>query len=176
MTKAEFTPVANAPESNIDAALARIRELEARLAAETRRADETERELCGEQTKHTREILLHGVTKARAEKAEVEAERAGRDFEVARDAFDREQARAEAYRAALKAIAEWDCLAYQAKTGMTLMTQVGLIQAGAQAALAEQPAAPDEWKFCERDDKCYLHAGHSGECAKTKERRKSYRE
>lgn len=31
MTKAEFTPVANALESNIDAALARIRELEAEL-------------------------------------------------------------------------------------------------------------------------------------------------
>ena len=38
-------------------------------------------------------------------------------------------------REALEKIAKWDRLAEQAKTGVTLMSQVGLIQAMAQAAL-----------------------------------------
>lgn len=48
------------------------------------------------------------------------------------------EARAEALRAALEEIAEWDCLAAQGKTGMTLMSQVGLLRTMAQAALSPE--------------------------------------
>lgn len=61
----------------------------------------------------------------------------------------------------------------EAGPGLTL--RANKADAALRAALvrAEQP---DEWQFCARDDKCYLRAGHDGECAKTKERRKSYAE
>ena len=60
---------------------------------------------------------------------------ATKPIELARRVGETAAARIKGLRAALEQIAKWAALAEQGRTGMTLMSQIGLIQHAAQAAL-----------------------------------------